>query len=54
MYVKYEISFSWMLTSARFDFSKVHKRTIKGNEQGHVLLSSTALVNQQFVEPLKT
>lgn len=26
MYMKYEISFSWMLTSAGFDFPKVYKR----------------------------
>lgn len=45
MYAKYKISFTWMLTSAGFDFPKVHKRTIKENEQGHVLLSSTVFVH---------
>lgn len=34
MYMKYEISFSWMLASAGFDFPKVHERTVKRNEQG--------------------
>lgn len=38
MYVNYEISFSWMLTSAGFDFPKVDKRTVKRDEQGYVLL----------------
>lgn len=38
MYVNYEMSFSWMLTSARFDFPKVYKRPVKKDEQGHVLL----------------
>ena len=38
MYVNYEISFSWMLTSARFDFPKVHKRTVKRDKQGHIPL----------------
>lgn len=38
MYVNHEISFSWMLTSAGFSFPKVHKRTVKRDEQGHVLL----------------
>lgn len=38
MYVNYEISFSWMLTSAGFNFLKVHKRTVKRNEQDHIIL----------------
>lgn len=46
MYMKYEISFSWTLTSAGFDFPKVNnKRTVKRSEQGHVLLSSTVFVH---------
>lgn len=45
MYRKYEIRFSWTLTSAGFDFPKVHKKIVKRNEQGHGLLSPTVFVH---------
>lgn len=38
MYVNYEISYSWMLTSAGFDLPEAYKRPVKRDEQGHVLL----------------